>query len=148
MSSATEEKLFGNRARRIDAIIFFSSAFSFSPSCFFFENGKTSIPVRALMNTSPKSKADGNLGFLTLNESLTSEHDVLMLLYVCVDMLLKNEREKEDAFKSRTSLKSCRRPTEKKENFSRKCNGRLREIQSPLSLPFDFFLWKLTTTFK
>ncbi len=27
-----------------------------------------------------------------------------------------------------------------KENFLRKCNGRLSEIESPLSLPLDFFV--------
>jgi hypothetical protein len=29
--------------------------------------------------------------------------------------------------------------TDREKNFLRKCNGRLREIESPLSLPLDFF---------
>jgi hypothetical protein len=49
--------------------------------------------------------------------------------------------KREDAFKSRTSLKSCRRPTEKKGELLRKYDGRLREIESPLLLPLVFFVW-------
>jgi hypothetical protein len=81
---------------------------------FFFQNGKTSIPVRAYINAWTELKADGNLGFLTQNESLTSKHDVSMLLCICVYVVVGRTRKKKDAFKSRTSLKSCRRPTEKR----------------------------------
>ncbi len=37
----------------------------FSASSSLFQNGKTSIPVRAYINAWTELKADGNLGFLT-----------------------------------------------------------------------------------
>ena len=57
-----------------------SSSPSFSSS-FFFQNGKLwFLFVRT--NAWTALKADGNLGFLAESESLTSEHDVSMLLCV------------------------------------------------------------------
>jgi hypothetical protein len=104
------------RAKRILLAI---SSLSFpSPSSFFKTEKLRFLFVRT--NAWIQLKADGNLGFLTQSESLTSEHDVSTLLCVCVYVVVGRTRRK-NAFKSRTSLKSCRRPTEKRTFTEMQC---------------------------
>jgi hypothetical protein len=104
------------RAKRI--VVTMPSLSFPSPSYFFKTEKLRFLFVRT--NAWTELKADGNLGFLTQSDSLTSEHDVSTLLYVWLYVVVGRTR-RENAFKSRTSLKSCRRPTEKRTFTEMQC---------------------------